>query len=128
VLLTALALAGCGGSDDRLAVSGTVNFNGSPLDQGSIQFIPTGPGGTPGGSVITDGKFSIPRERGLRPGKYRVVISSGQPGTKAAPAMPGESGPPAKERIPAEYNARSEQTPVIREVTAGNTALDFDIR
>jgi hypothetical protein len=42
--------------------------------------------------------------------------------------MPGESGPPAKERIPPEYNRDSEKKPVIREVAAGSTQIDFDIK
>jgi hypothetical protein len=119
---------GCSKSDGRLAVSGTVNYKGAPLDQGTIQFIPTEANGTHGGSAITSGKYSIPAEQGLKAGKYRIVISSGEAGTAETPAMPGESGPPAKERIPPEYNRDSEKKPVIREVAAGSTQIDFDIK
>ncbi len=120
---------GCSGSDDgRLPISGTVSLKGESLDSGSIQFIPTTPDGSHGGSVISDGKYSIPKEQGLKPGKYRVVISAGAQGTVETPAMPGESGPPAKERIPAEYNSASEKNPVIREVSAQALQQDFDIK
>lgn len=123
-----LLAAGCGDSDNRVGVSGTVLLKGQPLDQGSVQFIPTGPDGNGGGAVIENGKYSIPKQQGLKPAKYRIVISSGQAGTTAAPAAPGESGPPARERIPPEYNSNSEKKPVVREVTADGGPIDFDIK
>ena len=98
-------------------VKGVVTFKGKPLDQGSIQFEPE-PGQAPsaGGSGIADGKFHIRPERGLKPGKYRVMISSGEVKEKARDPLPGESGPPAKERIPAAFNV---STTLRAEVKAG---------
>ena len=126
--LCLILAVGCGKTDGRVGVSGTVTFKGAPLDQGTIQFIPTEADGTPGGSPITNGNYSIPSEQGLKPGKYRILISSGDPGTAETPAVPGESGPPAKERIPPEYNRNSEQKPVIREVSADSDEINFDIK
>jgi hypothetical protein len=127
VSLLSLSL-GCSKSDKRVSVAGNVTFKGAPLDQGTIQFIPMGPEGSPGGSVISGGQYSIPAEQGLAPGKYRVVIRSGEAGTIETPAMPGESGPPAKERIPPEYNRDSEKKPVIKEISPAMAPLDFEIK
>ena len=44
LLLSFLVLAGCGPGivEDRGEVRGTVRLDGQPLDEGSIQFVPTG--------------------------------------------------------------------------------------
>src|SRR5262245_35718299 len=87
-ILVALAIAsGC--SDDplgRRAVSGTVKFDGAPLQAGNISFQPTEGQPTYGGATITDGKFSLPRDQGLVNGKYQVSINSPVPGTGGKPA------------------------------------------
>lgn len=120
-----VVLSGCSGGDDgRREVSGTVEFKGKPLDQGTIQFHPEG-AGTFGGAPIENGKFAIARKQGLKAGTYRIVISSGMPGKAAAEAAPGESGPPAKERIPPEWNAQSKKTVEVKD--AGPNVLEFKI-
>ncbi len=129
VLIAALGLGGCGKSDPlgRQAVSGTVNFQGKPLDQGSILFTPLDPKqGTPAGATIQGGKFSIPAQKGLAPGKYRVGISSPE-GGGAAPEMPGESEPTAKERIPPEWRGETSK----QEITVskdGKNHFEFDVK
>jgi len=127
-LALALLAVGCSSGDSGLEVSGTVMFKGTPLDQGSIQFFDKEKNQISGGSAIKDGKFTVPGTTGIKPGTYRVVISSGEAGTKVDTTLPpGESGPPAKERIPAEYNSQSIQKPVLREIKKGEK-LDFDIK
>lgn len=126
-LFLLLLTGGCGSGTDKLEVSGTVTFKNKPLDQGVIQFEPLDPTlGTGSGDIIKDGKYRIPREKGLKAGKYLVRISSGEPGSQAAPPVPGESGPPAKERIPPEYNRQSKQKV---EVGVGKpNVIDFNIQ
>jgi hypothetical protein len=132
--LLAMTGLGCGGSEDTLpreAVSGTVAFDGKPLAQGTIQFMPTaqGEGGaaTAGSGIITDGKYSIPKDQGLIAGGYKVVISSAPPGSDApAEEMPGMAPPPPKDLIPAKYNAN---TTLNAEIKAGtNNVVDFDLK
>lgn len=123
--ILSVILFGCSGADDgRRELSGTVEFKGKPLDQGTIQFHPEGDG-TFGGAPIENGKFSIDRKQGLKVGTYRVVISSGMPGKAAAEAAPGESGPPAKERIPASWNVNSKQT--VKVADSGPNVFEFKI-
>jgi hypothetical protein len=66
-----LILPGCGGgSDDLSRVSGTVSYQGSPLDHGSLRFF--GGNGRPIGCVIQeDGSYEID----LPPGDFQVSVS-----------------------------------------------------
>jgi len=109
---------GQGGASGRQAISGTVTFQGKPLEQGTIQIISMDPGKQAiSGGMIKGGKFSIAADKGLAPGKYRVRISSPEEGSGAAPAMPGDPAPVAKERIPPEYSGPESKLEI--EVTKG---------
>jgi hypothetical protein len=118
-------VAGCEGAKGRQKVSGTILFNGKLLDKGTIEFHPEDKGASFSGAPIADGKYEIPAMKGLLPGKYKVMISSADAVLKEDPA-PGESGPPAKERIPEKYNVKSTE---IVEVKKGvPNVFDFDIK
>lgn len=74
-----LSVAGCGASDGRQPVAGEVLVDDEPLEDGIIRFEPLP--GTPGngsGTAIVGGKYSLPRERGLFPGRFQVRIESHQ--------------------------------------------------
>jgi hypothetical protein len=125
-----LLFAGCGSRSDRLAVSGEVTLDGAAVDAGSIHLTSTGNGKLfASGTMIQNGTFHIPQEKGLPPGKYRVEISS--PDTAAPLAVykgaPGEPAlpPTAPERIPPEYNYKSKQT--VEVTTDGDNHFKFDI-
>jgi hypothetical protein len=76
LILLLLALTGCS-SDDRMEAHGTVTLDGMPLESGAISFRPApGSMGHSAGGQIAGGKFSIPADHGLRPGKYLVTIQS----------------------------------------------------
>jgi len=130
VCFAALWLLGC--SHDPLgrhAISGSVTVDGAPLAQGNISFQPTENQPTSSGAVVTDGKFSVPRESGLVAGKYRVVVNAAVPGTegKAIPvdAQPGDPPPPAKELIPPDWNVSSEH--IIEVKPEGPFMFPFEI-
>jgi len=135
VLLAAAILAllviasGCG--DDpigRRAVSGTVKFDGAPLQAGNISFQPTEGQPTYGGATITAGKFSMPRDQGLVNGKYQVSINSPVPGTGGKPApdaMPGDPPALSSELIPPNWNVASDHFIEIKK--EGPFTFDFDI-
>jgi hypothetical protein len=135
VLLPVLSLAvlsaavcGCGKRNDagRLPVSGEVTFEGKPLDKGQIRFVPTGEKGISSGAMIVDGAYQIPADKGLPPGTYKIQITSAGEEQAAVEELPGESGPPAKERIPAKYNVKSD---ITREVKSGEeNRFDFEIK
>ena len=75
-----LLLAGCAPDDGQLAVSGTVTFDGKPLELGTICFQPAGADATDISSItVRNGTFAAPAERGLPPGAYRVTVQALQP-------------------------------------------------
>jgi hypothetical protein len=129
-VLLLLLVTGCGSSNGREAVQGTVKFKGQPLEHGTIEFQPENTSGsaTFEGATIANGKYEVPAEKGLLPGKYKVVISSADPHEKevAEDAPPGESGPPAKELIPARYNSESQE--VVEVKKGGPNTFDYDIK
>jgi len=123
--------AGCGDRDNlpREAVSGGVTVEGKPLKSGLITFIPNEDNTpTQGGGVVLDGKYSIPRNQGLVPGKYRVVITSPDekpPVLDKTNNAPGLPPIPGKEVIPSQYNTESLLT---AEVTAGGkNVFEFNL-
>ena len=126
-LLLALSFLGCAdATGGREAVSGHVRFQGRPLDQGTIQFVPLDGQDTASGGPVRAGDYQVTRQQGLKPGKYRVLLSSGTPGQPAPEeAAPGAPTPPTRERLPREYNADSRQ--VVEVQKGGPNRFDFDI-
>ncbi len=82
-LPTFLVLASCGSDDGlgkRYPVSGTVTYNGKPLEKGDISFIAEDAKANIGASgKITDGTYSLStggNDDGAQAGKYKVTITS----------------------------------------------------
>jgi hypothetical protein len=125
-LLATALLPGCSqDSEGRQGVNGTVHLDSAPLQTGSINFTPTEGQATAGGAVISNGKFVVPRDNGLLPGKYRVAISAPAGGDRPAPALPGEAPPPAKELIPPDWNLNSKQ--IVEVKKGGVNSFPFEI-
>ncbi len=128
-----IVFTGCGESNPRREVAGKVVFKGAPLDHGTITFNPLG-GGTEGvprtkeGANIANGEYKILAEMGLTPGKYQVIISSGDNIDPSNPdGMPGPSGNyVSKDRIPAAYNTASKQEVEVKD--QGPNVFDWDIK
>ncbi|WP_417730422.1 hypothetical protein [Rosistilla oblonga] len=125
-LLVTLTTLGCGSdTGGRVDVSGKVTLGGAPLESGTIEIL-AADGSSQSGATITNGEFSIPAERGLKPGDYIVKIFAGDETVAAVEAAPGDSSaaPVSKERIPPEYNVESTLTAKIE---ASDNVLSFDI-
>jgi hypothetical protein len=79
-LPAALVVLGCSdtsGLPSRVRVSGTVTYQGKPLERGTISFSPVDAGGRGAGGSIVDGRYSLTtldQDDGALPGKYRVSI------------------------------------------------------
>ena len=139
ILLTASLFAslsvgflGCGYDNPlgRIPVSGEVLVDGEPLARGFVNFVPAdGQTQTRTGAVITEGRYTLPLEKGLPPGKYVVqirAVGEGLASDSDAPPGTQRAGWPMRQPIPPKYNDRSELT---REVAAdGPCAFDFDIK
>lgn len=126
-LCLCVVLVGCGETNElgRLPVTGSVTLKGKPLDQGTIEFAPTGETGVSGGAMIAAGDYQIPGDKGLPPGMYTVRISSAAEESGRVEQAPGESDTVAEERIPAKYNTDSEITVEVK--SDGENKFDFKI-
>ena len=98
-------------------MSGMVTFNDAPLESGTIKFESVD-GSQMNGATIANGKYAIPAEKGLQPGKYTIRVTAVEEGETSEEA-PGDSMAAEaenKELIPAEFNVNST---VTMELTAG---------
>jgi hypothetical protein len=122
------SLVGCGGDGlSRQAVSGTVNVDGMPLQQGTINFQPLEKG-VGSGSSIEGGKYALAGKNGLPVGKYRVTINAPVPGTGGKAdlsAPPGAPPAPPQELIPPDWNENSEHK---IDITSGKNEHNFDVQ
>jgi hypothetical protein len=116
----------------REPISGTVNFDGQPLQKGTIQFQPASQAeGTASGGMIDDGRFDIPRNEGPVPGKYKVQIDArDDSGSTLAPGeLPGAPNVPKKRParlIPPHYNTKTELTAEVK--SGGLNTFTFDLK
>jgi hypothetical protein len=130
IVWAACAAAGCGASDglDRQAISGTVTWEGQPLESGAILLEPaTSESGTPVGSTIRRGKFAVARNQGPVPGLYIVRIYASS-GIQASPTKGQSEGTPRPmvEWLPAAYNAQTELRVTV--VARSANHFRFDLR
>jgi hypothetical protein len=140
VYLVAVISAGC--SDPyggRMEVTGEVKLKGQPLKEGLIIFEPLEKQDTQSGAPIANGAYTVPRQRGLKPGKYLVRLTAGDGITPARVAAGEGKNPPKEEAaapggstnivsmdlIPEDWNVRSKQQVEIK--SDGVNRFDFDI-
>lgn len=132
LICVALAISGCEEPTHRREITGKVTLKQQPLKEGVIEFVPLGGGaeGSPAtkeAGIINNGEYTIPADAGLAPGRYKVLITSGDSSAAANPdEPPGPSGNfVMKDRIPPEFNSKSK---VEVEVTdKGPNQFDFAI-
>lgn len=124
-ILASISLSGCGGTDGvtRGSVEGTVRVDGTPVEQGTISFVPAeGTKGPAAYGVITNGKYALTAsDRGPVVGRHKVQIEAFCHLGKKNP-----EGEPIKEQVvPERFNS---QTTLVMEVTKGQNKRDFDLQ
>ena len=139
-----LAVWGCGPSDktpklpDLVPVSGTVTYDGKPLTDAMVQFLPMGSTQGQGTAAVTDasGKYTLETvssngkaRPGAVPGNYGVRISRMvKPDGSVWKPGPDASGGPAtsgaREEMPDEYAMQSKLT---AEVSKDKPVHDFKL-
>jgi hypothetical protein len=122
-------LCGCSKpSKTRQEITGEVTLKGQPVEDGIINFAPLDGQETGDGAQIVKGKYRIPKEKGLFPGRYKVTIYAGNGASgegDASPDPPKDGPRPPRDRIPPEYNTDSN---VVKEVIqGGENKFDFNI-
>ncbi|MEX2170800.1 MAG: hypothetical protein WD851_15895 [Pirellulales bacterium] len=71
--LLSLLVAGCGdGSPPKYPASGSVTFNGQPIPDGSIAFVPQDGRSKPSATQIVDGKYAVE----LIAGGQKVIVEA----------------------------------------------------
>jgi hypothetical protein len=126
-----VAVSGCGGESGprTMRVWGVVTYDGKPVEDGTIDFVPTD-GSRPAQGQIKAGRYDLPTEAGPEAEKtYRVQINSLVKTGKSVPnLMPG--GDPTMETleniIPVEYNGKSTLSATISPDSAKNQ-FDFKL-
>lgn len=129
-LLVAMAV-GCGGREtgpERATISGSVAFNGQPVEKGMIEFIPTGSTkGPTSGGAIENGKYDI-TEKGPTIGPHKVLIRATRKTGKMVDAGPQTGGAKVEETeqyIPPQYNSA---TTLEVSIVSGTNKQDFDLK
>jgi ABC-type glutathione transport system ATPase component len=106
-----LATSGCGKSADGVIVTGTVTFDGQPVETGHITFEPQEQG-VMTVAPISSGAYTIPAERPASIGKYLVRITAERSTGKTIAANPRSQEDQAsveiEQYIPEKYNLRSQ--------------------
>lgn len=102
------SLAGCGGSGPKTyTVMGTAAWEGKPIPEGQIIFVPVEASLVPDAGPIKDGRFELQ----VKPGKMQVQIHADR---ETGPKDPIMGVAPRQSYIPAKYN---HQTTLTAEVT-----------
>ncbi len=114
----ALLAFGCGPSGPKTCdVRGSVTFDGKPIKDGSIVFVPTDPKLGAEGGGIKEGRYQARAKEGRN--KVQITALDIGPNTVYV-----EGNPIASNFIPERYNERTE---LEVEVESDNTEFDFDL-
>jgi len=114
--IVVVGMLGCAdGRVKRYAVSGVVQWQGKPLDQGAITFLAEDPALGIGGAMIKDGQYSIPEKEGLLAGMYKVTVASVDSKNRVPhPDSPPGYLPVPKDRIQPKYNTKTILTAEVK--------------
>lgn len=122
VVVGALGLlsGGCGGQQRTYEVSGTVTFDGAPVEKGEISFVPLDAGRAPSAGVIAGGTFHVRATAGPK----RVEIRAARPLPAKRQSEP-EMGPLYEDYLPAQFNSASKLTADVLPDTANEFHFDL---
>lgn len=125
---------GCRGGDgpERVVVAGRVTYQGQPLPEGQIRFIPIEGTKAPiSAASISDGEYSIDSRGGVPVGTHKIEIIAHRidrryAGSTGASSEDVDTAPPRLQYLPKKYNAETELQMLIE---PGNRKItkDFDL-
>ena len=126
-----LAISGCSGSGEPrpVPVSGTVEYNGQPLTQGNVAFVPVvaTEGHAARGSIGPDGSFELTTFEsgdGALPGDYKVTVFAND-GMRDVPGSALQAVGPSL--IPERYN-KAGTTDLLQTVRDTRTDVKLELK
>ena len=128
-VLLATLLLGCGAGDpQRVVVSGNVTYQGQPVRNGRIRFLPVQGTQCPvTGGTISGGRYVVDRKGGVPAGTYRVEIRTVSAARRDQTSMEDDDHPaPDETSIPAKYNENS-QLRILIEPDGATITKDFHL-
>lgn len=118
-------MVGCLG-DGRIDVAGSVSVDGTPVEHGSIMFIPIEE--TPGptaGALIRGGSYEIVPGKGPLAGKFRVeILAVKDNGKVGVDIVTGEKVAQRQQFLPDRFNKKSDMTV---EISRHSEPYDFSL-
>ncbi len=129
LLMGLVVLVGCGDGSElqRETVSGTVKYQGQPVPDGSITFVPLNDTKGPGaGAIIKNGQYTVTAGGGVPVGTYRVEIQALR--EVARPKRPGPQLDmvPKETYLPEKFNRQSTMEVTI--TAKEGHVQDFDLK
>lgn len=122
-LAACLCMAGCGSRNGLMEIHGSVTYDGKPVQDGTVNFVPVNGNGPTAAAIVTDGRYSVrvaPGEKRVRIEAFRITGHR-----RHHPNDPTSRMIDIKEQIlPERYNAKTE---LAREITFGVDTCDFDL-
>jgi hypothetical protein len=119
---------GCGDKTGAVPVTGKVSYNGEPLKNGTVMFIPDGGGTAATGEIQPDGTFQLTtfrKDDGAVPGDYTVVVQV-FPDPESGGGLPGMEFGTEKPPIPQRYMDAT-QTDLKASVKDRDNNLDLQL-
>lgn len=112
--------------DQRFPLKGKVTVDGTPMDAGTISFVPLdAEKHRPSGGSILNGEYNVEEPMGANAGAYKVEIHWQKPTGKKIKAIDSDEEIEQRaEGLPAKYH---QQTELTADVSAGKTVFDFDL-
>ena len=111
---------GCGaGSPAMCRVSGSVTFDGTPVENGEIIFVPLDKGFAPDAGKIDNGTYDVL----VKAGNKRVEIRASRP---VVGKKPNPMGPVYQDYIPDKYNARTTLQADVK--PEGANRFDYELK
>lgn len=123
LLLTLVLCVGCNSSS---TASGTVTFNGQPLETGEVLFHPTTEGAIATGTILKGNfEMSTGQDATLAAGSYKVTVTANEKPDFAKIGAEGAEFVP--KRLTPEIYANPTTTPLKAEVKPGANKFTFDL-
>jgi hypothetical protein len=128
--LSIVSPIGCGppGGIKRVVVSGRVSYQGQPVADGTVTFMPIkGTKGPAASATIEDGVYKVSVGGGVPAGVQRVEIQAFHPAATIPNRPPSLQDLPAKQQyLPSQYNRQSTLEVTVSEQTV--QTRDFDLK